>query len=354
MTQVIIVDTLGSPSACEQALQTARSAGSNNSIVISPQAPAGLTTGERFIALESGIGAALLANLPSQAVCVLLNANIINSTPNALPLLKEMMACSENEFRYEALRVDGSVIAFGEPQVDELGTYLSSTPTIPLACCAFPTAAISSNSIDNSSTFAEVVTCIFVYAVAHGLEINQGSYQLITGAQAGALISQQLSKQEAAAALRYAVLSCNIEDLFPNHAWAEHGEESASASFHSLAGMFLRLEDLETASQCLSNGDRFEDSPRSLALQGLIALRRGETLGAVAKMITSLQEYENRKRNNGSHYLTFNPNNFEGINASLTAGLAALNKRDNGEAVKHFSQAIFEFDPFYRDMGLLS
>jgi predicted oxidoreductase len=35
-------------------------------------------------------------------------------------------------------------------------------------------------------------------------------------------------------------------------------------------------------------------------------------------------------------------------------GLDALNKRDNARALTHFSEAVFNFDPFYADHGVRS
>ena len=102
----------------------------------------------------------------------------------------------------------------------------------------------------------------------------------------------------------------------------------------------------------LQFGDRLEDSPRSLALKGLIALKQGEVLAAVANMVSSLQEYEKRKVESGNHYLTFKPRNLEDINTSLQNGLSALNKRENDRAAEFFTDAVFQFDQFYEDCGL--
>jgi hypothetical protein len=158
--------------------------------------------------------------------------------------------------------------------------------------------------------------------------------------------------QERAEILKYAIENNNIEDLFPHHAWNDHHQESAAASYHSLAALFVRLGDSESANECLRHSDNLEDSPRSLALKGIIAHEKGEVLGAVANLVSSLQQYETRKRNNGQHYLTFQPKDIENINSKLLAGLEALNKRENKIAFSHFAEAIFKFDDFYTTYGV--
>jgi hypothetical protein len=162
----------------------------------------------------------------------------------------------------------------------------------------------------------------------------------------------RLSNETRAALLKLVVNNCNIEDLFPNHAWRAHEEESAAACYHTLAALFIRFADSDSALECLALSDQLEDSPRSLALKGIIALDRGETLGAVANLVSSLQQYELRKKSDGSHYLSFTPNNLERINSNLNAGLQALNKRNNAQAVEHFAEAVYDFDTFYTEYGV--
>jgi hypothetical protein len=141
----------------------------------------------------------------------------------------------------------------------------------------------------------------------------------------------------------------NIEEIFPRHDWERHEEESAAACYHTLAAMFIRLGDGASASECLKLSDRLENSPRSLALKGIIALSRGEILGAVANMVSSLQQYELRKKEAARHYQRFMPQDLEVINQKLHEGLAALNTRNNEVAYKCFAEAVFNFDSFYRD-----
>lgn len=182
----------------------------------------------------------------------------------------------------------------------------------------------------------------------------------LTPLNASALIDESFADEVCAlqsggtaAILRFAISNWNIETLFPNHDWESFSEESAAASYHTLAAKFIRLGDTESARECLTLSDQLEDSPRSMALKALISVERGETLGAVANLVSSLQQYEVRKRNvNDSHYLTFKPKDLECVNSSLHNGLAALNKQQNEDALSHFAKAVFTFDNFYTENGI--
>jgi tetratricopeptide (TPR) repeat protein len=165
--------------------------------------------------------------------------------------------------------------------------------------------------------------------------------------------TSKLSDGARARIVKAAVDAFNIEELFPNHNWISYSQESAAASYHSIAALFLRFGDAESAAECLDCSERLEESPRYFALQGLIHKQKGETLGAVASFVSSLQCYEARKVDTGKHYITFKPSNLEVINSRLVDGLNALNKRDNDSALNYFSEAVFNFDPFYAEHGVL-
>ncbi|MCB0352075.1 MAG: hypothetical protein KDD64_01075 [Bdellovibrionales bacterium] len=215
------------------------------------------------------------------------------------------------------------------------------------------TAAICSStfeSIKEPENCSQFIGQAILAALSIGCSLRLGANTLVL--KKSSEWKGTLSQRDLSALLKYAVGTLNIEELFPNHSWQTHQEESAAACYHTLAAMFLKFNDLEAAKECLSFGDQLEDSPRSLALKGLIALTEGETLTAVANMVSSLQEYEKRKKSTSQHYLAFQPRDLEQINTSLQSGLSALNERDNDLAMKHFTSAVFNFDQFYLDIGL--
>ena len=241
--------------------------------------------------------------------------------------------------------IDGSSLS-----TDQLVNETSSKQLWPIIAISAPKAFLQSRSSRDFSSAREYMVQMICEAIGEGYSIEQVASSPLSPESASACT---LSSSEQARSLAAIINSCNIEELFPNHAWKEHEEESAAASFHSLAATFIRLGDGTSAMQCLAWSDRLEDSPRSLALKALIAREQGETLGAVANMVSSLQQYEQRKKNeDNKHYLTFNPDNLDEINKMLSAGLDALNNRDNDRAYGHFAEAVYKFDPFYSQHGV--
>jgi tetratricopeptide (TPR) repeat protein len=143
-----------------------------------------------------------------------------------------------------------------------------------------------------------------------------------------------------------------IESLFPELSWSDENQNASFAeSLFSLAALFIRLGDLELAESCVDQAhDINQDSPRGLALKAIISNGYGETLGAVANLVSSLQQYEQIKDKN--QLSTTSAIDIEKINAELKQGLDALNKKDNQEALAHFASAVCQFDPFYQKQGL--
>lgn len=179
-----------------------------------------------------------------------------------------------------------------------------------------------------------------------------GNGEKITLASSTADAAAEISNQERSSLLKAAIAAIVVEELSPLHAWKEFEEESLAATYHELGAQFIKLGDFDSALEILAMSDRFEDSPRSLALRGLISKMKGETLDAVANMVSSLQQYEKRKTQEEPHYLIFRPQSFDIVNEVLKDGLNALNQRDNENALSHFAKAVFEFDGFYQLHGI--
>lgn len=209
------------------------------------------------------------------------------------------------------------------------------------AIVAVPSSLLAAITIEENDTLASIAGKAIATALMQKINITSHSDSR-TNPNA-AMRSQMIAGVISAA---------TIEELFPNHPWASHKEESLAACYHTIAAMFIRLGDLTSAEECLQQSEFLEDSPRALALKGIISARHGETLGAVANMVSSLQQYEQRKQNQNGHYLAFSPENIEKITYNLKEGLSALNKRNNEEALEKFKIAVFNFDSFYSDMGI--
>lgn len=241
-----------------------------------------------------------------------------------------------------------TIIALEEFQSESMVAAVTIPGNLPTLMVQLSSEACSLLQEDCVGTGQEVIGRLIISSIAENLEVTVNNYTL-----APIATPPSFDNIVRANLLSHVIGSFNIEDLFPNHAWDVHGEESAAACFHTLAAHFIRYGDINAAEECLSFSDRLEDSPRSLALRALISRHNGETLGAVANLVSSLQQYETRKRDaEHKHYISFSPNDLEKVNSSLHNGLSALNKQKNEEAFSHFATAVFSFDSFYSDIGM--
>ena len=290
------------------------------------------------------------AKLARGTKLIILAAEALQDTEGLARLLETVENSPQFVLAYAPLQLNDEYIDLGWPSLDSIVNTISSGALWPTAGLVINKALLEQIQLAQENSAAELLGSVTVQSLIKNISIDKLPVTISLAADSS---MAQMTKSEQARVLSLAVNSFNIEELFPNHAWEEHSEESAAAAYHTLAAIFIRLGDYASAEQCLSFSDRLEDSPRSLALKAIIALAQGETLGAVANMVSSLQQYEQRKKNeNNRHYLSFTPTDFEVVNTSLRAGLSALNKRDNSSAFEYFATAVFSFDPFYSEQGV--
>lgn len=254
---------------------------------------------------------------------------------------------------YAPLEISGDCLSLPELSADSVVATIATQDRWPALFVTMKSSFAEKCLRDSSgASLLDILAEAMIRAAVEGEHVERLNSQVEVSSFDVSSGLCELSREMRAKLLRWAIQNCNIEDLFPNHAWREHEEESAAACYHTLAALFIRFGDTSSALECLELSDQLEDSPRSLALKGIIALDRGETLGAVANLVSSLQQYELRKKSDGAHYLSFTPINLERISSNLNAGLQALNKRNNEEAVEHFAEAVYDFDTFYSEYGV--
>ncbi|MBX7144497.1 MAG: hypothetical protein K1X79_08620 [Oligoflexia bacterium] len=348
MANIIIVQNGATQQQLESAMCAVPATLTASMTVISSESPRSLSSEQTHVSsskysLTSCLEIALEKS--NSDVLIMVDAN---TTPRAeaIQSLAQGMNDQSIGFMYSPMQSGNETIQLGELSSDTMVTALSMTTSWPLALCAvrrsiLKNADISGETMDESMIKMMIAALAQAESIATALTPSNGT-------------PREISNAARARCLKALVNCSNIEELFPHHAWTSHREESAAASYHTLAALFIRYGDKQAALECLSAGDQFEDSPRSLALKGLIAVENGETLTAVANMVSSLQQYEARKKQNNKHYVHFAPSNLEKISTSLNAGLEALNKRDNESALSHFANAVFNFDPFYSQLGVTS
>ena len=141
----------------------------------------------------------------------------------------------------------------------------------------------------------------------------------------------------------------NIEEIFPSLDWETGEVKTAAYAYQRLASCFLDYEDAGAAMECLTLSEQFEESGRSFALRGVIASSKGDTLAAVANMVSSLQQYEEDTHKQESKLAK----EVEiAVTECLKGGLKALNKQDNKTAFTKFAQAVSKYDSFFNQQGL--
>lgn len=281
---------------------------------------------------------------------LLLDANLCLTSDLAGCLVNAHLQTADQTVSYLGHQSDSTLVEPSEISIDSLIDAIAHQSSWPLIALDLPKALADRCDIADCQEGSIYLAVLLVAAITthHTLQRFEG----IETEDVAVSNGRDLKDLDRARMMRTVVSNCNIEELFPDYAWKEWDKESAAAAYHSLAAHFIRLGDTESALECLGLSDQLEDSPRSLALKGLIAMKQGESLTAVANMVSSLQQYEIRKKEATQHYISFSPNDMSEINRRLNLGLKALNQRDNETAACHFAEAIFDFDRFYQEYGV--
>lgn len=282
---------------------------------------------------------------------LLMDVNLTINSELCDRLFTEVTNTSDQSISYLPYQGTTDLVELPDMSTDALVELIAYQPNWPVRIISTPTSFIKDFGNSSALSVSEYLAGILVHATNAACNIQ--GFDTIADSRLPVLENETpFTESERTRLMRLVVSSCNIEDLFPNYAWSEWSQESAAAAYHSLAAHFIRLGDTDAALECLGLSDHLEDSPRSLALKGLIAIKQGEQLTAVANMVSSLQQYEIRKKQSNEHYLSFTPKDMAEVNRRLNLGLKALNQRDNETAAFHFAEAIFDFDGFYRKFGV--
>ncbi|NDC36915.1 MAG: hypothetical protein EBZ48_02555 [Proteobacteria bacterium] len=350
MTTIVIVENGASSEAMEKTVAAARFITDAELSVIANAATLSSLEGVMGFDLSRTVRSSLAAavDMSSSATVMILDARLAPEGHELQSLLGEMNRSRGFDYLCASLRRGTTMIELPSLTADNIVEVLSSGAELPLMCVAIRKDSALKIAPFEGENLPEILTRLLVKGTLRGQAASATRYSIAVAREH----SLNLDDASISRTLRAITAEINIEDLFPSHPWTEHDEESAAAAYQTLAALFVRFGDLEAAADCLRISDTLEDSPRSLALKGMIAQLRGETLGAVANMVASLQQYEIRKHANNNHYVQYSPGNVEKISSSMQAGLSALNRADNEVALEFFSQAVFSFDPFFKETGL--
>lgn len=354
MHSAIVIDESGTQAAAVDTIQLLNDVKSFADILVvsTRQAPANLSLG-MWITADS-ITAALTqaTSIAASKRILVVSSTLAFSATDLSKLVPEIENRSLSEHIVVALTSQDESIDIPEMSPDTIVSALQRYDAFPFMCVSTARNTLHSACSDSAESSTEILTATLIQSISDGdsVRISSKIRPLVNAESMKQLCT--LTNAAKGRCLQMAIDGLNIEELFPQHNWKSFSQESAAASYHSLAALFLRFQDPESAAQCLACSEKLEESPRYFALQGLIQQAQGETLGAVANLVSSLQCYEARKITDGKHYLSFTPSNLEVIKTRLAEGLEALNKRDNTRALASFSDAVFSFDSFYSDHGV--
>jgi hypothetical protein len=354
MHSAIVLDEAGTQTAVVDTVEMLNDVKTFADIIVvsTRPAPAGFSTG-LWVTGENMVEA--FSNATSMAaskrILVVSSALVFNFTD-----LSKLVAEIDNKGMLEHVivvpRAHGEMVDMPDIRPETIVQSLNRCDVWPLMCVSTSRYALNAVTPGSTKSVTESLAQALIRSITDGDNVKLSTS--ITPLVNAALMESTctLTPDAKARCLKVAVDGMNIEELFPNHNWGTYSEESAAASYHELAALFLRFQDADSAAECLDCSEKLEESPRYFALQGMIQQANGETLGAVANLVSSLQCYESRKTNDGKHYLTFTPTNIETVQSRLAEGLEALNQRDNERALASFSDAVFTFDSFYSEVGL--
>lgn len=321
-------------------------------VVSTRPAPDNFSTGMWITGTSLPAAMAQAASIAASKRVLLVNSALAFNLTDLSKLVPEIENRSLVEHIVVTPITEGATVDMPEIAPETIVSALQTYEAFPLLCVSTSRQALAAVCAGAADSVIEIITKTLIHSISDGDSVRVSS-KITPLVSSGAVTELcTLSNGAKARCLQMAIDGMNIEELFPRHNWKSFSEESAAASYHSLAALFLRFQDPESAAQCLACSEKLEESPRYFALQGLIQQAQGETLGAVANLVSSLQCYEARKSDDGKHYLNFKPTNLEIIKIRLAEGLDALNKRDNARALASFSDAVFSFDTFYSEHGV--
>lgn len=354
MPQVIVIETEQNHPSTKTLLEALKKAGLSNCMLVAQALPPGTVPENHFFSLSKDSLTNSVHKAASQSEGQLLFVNSQASLEGSQldKVIKDSSHTSKGALSYVPLKGEKGLIDFPEAKAEDLVPFLARVPAVPFLAISVDKGFVEKHTKTDCETPRELMAQFFMQAAGEGQKVARCPTEIPLKSAGIPEKSLRLTSAESARCLRLAAELSNIEELFPKHEWKKFQNESMAASYHTLAAVFIHLNDLESAQDCIKQSEPLEDSPRTLALKALISLKRHEHLGAAGNMITSLQQYETRKRSSESHYLSFNPKDFEQINNNLKTGLDALNRKDNQTAVRHFAAAIFQFDPFYHENGI--
>jgi len=235
--------------------------------------------------------------------------------------------------------------------IEKITTTLNTSCAFPFGGVSFPLAALDDLPNDANQNIRLISLFLFCRTLNQRI-----SHSLIPHTIPNKESEYILSDFERAATMKELLRISNIEEIFQSAGWGIISEISDKAAdcYRQLATFFLRMGDCEGALECVDLSESLSESPRSSALRGIIAATKGDSLTAVANLVSSLQQYEELASIQNEPTRRLSEEVEVAVTNKMKRGLKALNQRDNLKAFDFFASAISKYDDFFTQPDVLS
>ncbi len=290
----------------------------------------------------------IAASLPSLENIVLVDRDCFVADVDIIAAISLLTAKSTPSFLYSPTPEPNLIHA---SNLEKIATMLKGECAFPFGGTSFPLEFL--NDIPDEANQNIRLVAIFMFCKVLTQRTN---HSLIPHTIANKDSEFILSNFERAATMKELLRISNIEEIFQSVGWAPPSEVPPKAAhcYRELSAFFLGMGDTGSATECVDLSESLNENPRSTVLRGMIAASKGDSLTAVANLVSSLQQYEEQaaSREKSSHPLSEQVE--VDVTQTMKQGLKALNQRDNLKAFGFFASAIAKYDDFFAQPEVFS
>jgi hypothetical protein len=287
------------------------------------------------------------SSLPSSENIILIDKDCFFDDVDIIAAISLLSARPTPSFLYSPTPVPNLIHA---SNLEKIATMLKGECAFPFGGLSFPLEFLNDIPEEANQNIRLVTVFMFCKAIAQHIH-----HSLLPHTIASNECEFILSEFERAAIMKELLTISNIEEIFHSVGWEVTSEipPKAAHCYRELASFFLRMGDIGSATECIDIGESLYESPRSLALRAIIAATKGDSLTAVANLISSLQQYEETAASEGSSGQRLAEQVEVEVTRSMKQGLKALNQKDNLKAFSYFASAISKYDEFFAQPEVL-
>jgi hypothetical protein len=235
--------------------------------------------------------------------------------------------------------------------IERIAIALKGECAFPFGGASFPLDILDDIPNEANQNIRLVTAFTFCKAIA-----NHTNYSLIPHTIANKESEFVLSNFERAATMKELLRISNIEEIFQSVGWDLPLDvpQKAAHCYRELSAFFLRMGDPGSATDCVDLSESLHESPRSTVLRGIISATKGDSLTAVANLVFSLQQYEQKAALQEDPTYRLSEQIEIEVTKTMKQGLKALNQKDNLKAFGLFASAISKYDDFFAQPEVLS